>query len=361
MKCLKLLILCSIFVISSSRIIQAEENGRLKNGQAFRIDQQGYRLVDELAELQVKNRELAERVATLEGQIEDSALNVQETKLECPKQSCPNIQARDCRGEIELLQKELGQTKLELSDRPTVAQLQKLMQERDSAVTQALSVSERNQLARKEIENSHERELADFRTKMKGLEEETSKKANESLTQKEKAAQLQDELSRLKTSELALKQTVESLSAKIESQAQLLAKTQSIAANKDAQIAKLENTSRNETDQRAMLKRDIHQTVEQVRNQVQLSTTPTSYTTVSLQQIQQLVLKRKDLRDSLKGSVQNIELSPLKTRGGLTLDVIRARIANNEVSLDEMGGELLQLRAVLDQDIELLQRLQHIR
>lgn len=61
-----------VISISDSNAQSNPDHGRLSNGQAYRIDNQGMRLSDYLAELEVTNGELKNKIAGLEEEISET-------------------------------------------------------------------------------------------------------------------------------------------------------------------------------------------------------------------------------------------------------------------------------------------------
>lgn len=92
------------FIVLLTASLQAEQpRGRYDNGKAFRTDCEGVKISDQLAELEVRNRELEQQVAKLEDDYleaqKKSATNNQfsgkservNSYVACPKVSCPEV------------------------------------------------------------------------------------------------------------------------------------------------------------------------------------------------------------------------------------------------------------------------------
>ena len=68
------LILFSILFAVSASTSNAEQSalGRQSDGRAYRVDSNGFRIVDELAELEVRNKDLEEQVLRLQKKLADT-------------------------------------------------------------------------------------------------------------------------------------------------------------------------------------------------------------------------------------------------------------------------------------------------
>ena len=65
--------------VSAEPSAQEKPFGRLSSGEAYRVDAQGFRLVDRLAELEVTNDDLQRQVVALEDEIADKRQTIPST------------------------------------------------------------------------------------------------------------------------------------------------------------------------------------------------------------------------------------------------------------------------------------------
>jgi hypothetical protein len=81
----------------------------------------------------------------------------------------------------------------------------------------------------------------------------------------------------------------------------------------------------------------------------------------SIKVVQDKILKRKDLFDSLakRGSSVRIQLQPLAAKNGMSLDALRRQIASlqSEQQIEQTRKALQEIDSLLDDDIAVLSRL----
>ena len=102
-------IITILFFVLFASLLQAEDspsNGRLPDGRAYRVDSQGYQLVDYVAELELKVEELQNKIISInneqkfqevESDFSESNLMPAKNseKLECPACNCPEIKEQE--------------------------------------------------------------------------------------------------------------------------------------------------------------------------------------------------------------------------------------------------------------------------
>jgi len=316
------------------------ERGRLDDGRAYRVDDNGYRLVDQLAELEVANDDLKRQLIALENELNSlrggkskTKSSVRETNLlpsigpDAPAPLPPAKTGNKSIGNIG---------KLDGSGPPNCNQLVSSLYIRVSELERELKQvkSDREALAqRQEVSNLSKIKEEETQLRLKELEAQNGT--------------LQEELGETKRQVAGLRQQL------VESEEQVA----KVAESKEPRIAE-------DTDSRAALSNKVE---EDEPDAAELSSILTAKNQLrkELQIIQSKIMKRKTLLDSVKKRRRGVSVSAqvLRTRGGVSLDTIRGKVAKLR-SLDEvftLRSGIGEISNKLDEDITVLARLRNGR
>jgi DNA repair exonuclease SbcCD ATPase subunit len=402
-------ILCSVCVLaafvssaSAQGQSQAVRFGRLPDGRAYRIDGQGYRLVDQLAELEVTTDDLKRQVQALENELTDKQKTIDKLQAGLPlagpgvKESTitPEAKTQTVKGnsskpsdppncnelisnsylkvtQLERQLKEASQRNVlpaaaaparcdyNSAENPwkyEAARLERALAEVStrsvadgSLAAEAKRAEElEEKLGRTEAEAKHARELE----KKLGQTEASLDVGND------KISALNEELALAKKQVASLHSDLANTRAKLEEQ---------IAAGKDqakeepselsrASLAAAHEVKETESKEEETPKPQINPVVvEQSKKEFQST----------LARIQEQIIKRKDLLDQQKsrGQKVSIQIQQLVTSKGTTLDQLRQQVTtlNQDANVDSIREGLKQIEQLLSDDIGVMQRLIQLR
>lgn len=303
---------------------QSEQRGRTANGKAYRIEN-GMRLTDHLAELEVSNEELKRQLLTVEDELIDLQKQLGKTEKSVSRPaplppaatSDPAVPAltaevQTLRGQVASLNGQLQQSKAaarcnyESPENPYQRQVQELQR----TLSASSAASNGQVVAERERCNTAEAALTSLREK---LDEQMAK-----------TAQLEQELSAAKTS----------LSAAREE-----SNTSRAALSRPDEITPVKTTEVSSEDVVAA-KKDLRD---------------------ELTKIQSLIIERKNLLDSVKGKGRGVSVSlqPLVTKDHKSLDTLRAEVhtLNEASAVAPLRGGLNQITEILNEDVSVLRRL----
>jgi DNA repair exonuclease SbcCD ATPase subunit len=338
----QILFLLAFFVISSSAMAadESSDKGRLDDGRAYRVDKDGFQIIDQVAELEVASDDLRRQVVALEDELkeknklierlggakyleqdrvnESDLLSGSKSKLPRAKTIADlKKKSKDCGEHTVKLQQELEELEKE-----SLAQIESLKK------AQQLSQDKQREL---------EQQIAQLQQQVSGDAEKTS--ANQAL---EKQAN-------------ALKETNAKLEAEVEKlQARVLAANQQLEKFGGAQ--KITSASSSRRQSRAMLAPKV---IEPVSMAYRSPENKRKFFG-SLKKIQSKIMKRKQLIDGLKKSKKGvlISASPLRTAGGISLDRIRREVRYGGILSDyQLREAILEIHRILNRDIKTAQRL----
>ena len=285
--------------------------GRLSDGRAYRVDENGYQLIDHIAELEVGNDELRRQVATLEAELDDKGAPAPKAAASGDVPNCNELVSSLYLKISKLERQNTDPSRLppaqvcdyESAQNPLWKQIQALEQKLSAAAPQAAECN--------------------FQSPQNPLFEQVQ----------------------------ALKQQV---------------------AERDSRIAKLNETSET-SNQRARLESPVAARGSETAA-AEESTSPENGTNGpesiriakrelqgKLKEIEQLITARKSAYDRLKDqhATVTVSISPLRTTSGVSLDTYRTRIGSFGPRSDreEIGRGLDEITALLKEDLNVLQRL----
>ena len=355
MRICKIIFVVIVFLTPSLGYTQSrtEKYGRTPEGQAYRIDKEGYKLVDQLAELEVTVSELKNKIVELENEIEDKDLEIKklsrdrgksgekivESDINLTKPRCPEVNNCDevrlpLESKIASLEGEAARAKAQvmaLQTQITQTSKDNEVVDRQAATEAAEKLSLRDQL-------SKQTEAKKAEVMQKDMELSLSE---QSLQQKnQEIAQLQNQLRQTEGKQQELNNKVGSLESSV--------------AIYEKQFASLQKQGLAPTPRESSVTRTS--TVGANAYQKPLE--------VKLASLQKLISERKDLYDRLKQSRSNVSISiqPLRTSDGETLDEVRGQVGyvRDEDSASQISEKLSQIEVLLNEDLKLLKRLNKI-
>ncbi len=333
------LVLTSLLAITSS-VAQAEDPstvGRQRDGRAYRIDQEGVRISDQLAEFEVENNELKRQIATLEDDLisareklrggkatEPLAAMPQATKpssqlvpiVSCPApKACPS--APSCDAELVPVRQKLSTAESELS---------------------------RQQNATIQCQG----ELAPLQGEVESLRLTQAKLPTAELVER-----LTTERTQLKTELAAKDRAIEEQRSELQQLNSAIALAKAAPPVEPAPRAVLATSPKLEEPQRDSQE---ELSVPELRRALQNK----------LGVIQTLIISRKTLKDRASSNSRgvSVRIQPLIAKNGASLDELRVLVSR--LDQDGSGGAdiqsgLSQIESILQQDIAVLSRLSKIR
>lgn len=320
-----------ILVTSSLSLAETKQPGsvgRYNDGRAFRVDSQGYQLSDQIAELEVTIKEQEKQVLECESRLE-KASNGLPPPAACPKTTSQEVNAASCTAFTNPLQNRVAALEESVS----------FLQNRLAKAPKTEAIAEMN-----EQTNS-------LKSSLSSQQAALSEKEDLLGQGKEKIAALQKELNETKNS-LAAKES--ELEKKTEREKELLAKLNTAGKKSTSQPVELASATPKTDSSRAMM-------AGSSAGPSGASATTKKSLQNELAEIQKLVIRRKDLYDSMKTAKKGVttSLQPLHTSRQVTLDQLRTR-ATNPTSEEEAANTLtglIEIRALLQSDIQVLDRL----
>ncbi len=352
----RIILLAALLLVSPQAWAQNNNRGRLPDGRAFRIGTDGYRLVDQIAELQVTNDDLRRQVAALETDLDAKELMLRQCGGGVSKTGGSSEEPPNCNElvsslylRVSRLQQQVDQANEGGSALPPASrvacnyqspenplwdeinQLKSLVQEREILLTKLQGEqNEALQAIRDKREDSIKRiqsELAcDYQSKKNPLHAQV--------------AELQNKL----TSQAALVEKQASQIALLKERSDTLAAGQSATRSARARMTR---------EPVRVVSRSIPSVgdVDAVKHEFEKT----------LADIQSLIFKRKSLYDNLKkgGRSVSINVQRLETRGRVSLDSLRRQVSrlNNPQSATKIRKGLKEIRQILKDDISVLRRL----
>lgn len=389
------------FISVSPLLAEPASRGRLPDGRAYRSSDDGLRLSDYIAELEVTNDDLRRQVEALSSELDEktkrleksaplaaSKLSEKDLSLEtskvstscpalscptlsCPELSCPKLDSSSYEAKISELSERSAQLKQELSaerarvftcdynaeENPWKAKAERLEQGLEQVKTAQLS--EKALLSELEQEREKTAQIEDEADKLKeALRAKTLQVAelNQDLLESTKAL---DQTKREARAELA--KTKEELQNAELAKAELATQAEKRASlsTPSTKLATAERT--------ASVEEPNVLTARAISTAPQLTKTPgyrseTNLRAVfgpQLSQIEGSIVQRKNLIDRLKASGKgiSIRIQPLVTKQGVSLDSYRAQIQKDGDPREIRNG-LSEIQEILAEDIAVLSRLQ---
>jgi chromosome segregation ATPase len=367
--------------------LAAEEKptrGRLPDGRAYRIDEGGYKLIDQLAEMEVTNDDLQRQVRALENEVDAQRSQLQrltggdasklkgkisETNIVTAGKGSPALahtvreisadsastaamesQLSSLRQQLSVAQEELSRTKLALEQ----SNIARANADNAALTQQQLQAQARNldlELRNKEVEKSAlsdslanlnknaeqlRAELVAKNSELAAKNSELEQKNNALLAAKQEIAMREE---KLKTSE----QQIAALNSQLTARASLaVAKTTQAAPTpvKSAQIEKSKSSDSMPDSNLARYRSEFSS---------------------KLAAIQSLIGERKNLYDRVKSGRNglSVSLSPLVSKSGASLDNLRLKVKqlSDYSDADYIKIGLMDIEKILSDDISLIKRI----
>lgn len=325
------IILPAVSSADSGAAARSGNLGRLPDGRAYRIDAQGYRLIDQVAELELTAAELKQQVRALESDLVEKDKII--TKLQTGSARVGGkMDPPTCNELVSSLYLKVSKLESELKTRDGVSACV-------PAKTQECNYSSNDNPYYRQV-TELEAALKDRPTKQ-ALTAETDEKRGLQTAVEQLNKELQQERA-------VSKEMEEKLAAEMTTTARL---EQDLLQLKRSQSAKEET--------RAALAPPA-----KVENVKAPSSPPApapskSELAAKLNAIQSSIIKRKDLLDALKrqGKGITLALQPLVTQQGVSLDRLRQEAAAPESDGSSVNAGLDEITSLLREDIQTLQRL----
>ncbi len=343
---------CAILVLLLPAAVLAEPakagSGRLTDGRAYRIDANGYRIIDELAELEVTVAELERQNGALEDESKDkqkiieqlrqgkcAAASVTETDLSAKKiaSNLPPPASVSCAASTEPLKQRISELETRLaSQNESIKAKDSSVRygEQQSALLKTELDSARQQLAQAPTAS----QLDDLREKNKALESSL--------------AELEQRLSASESKNMELASNLEEARSTAAARAALTNQPVNAALQRGSAPA-----SRSASTDRGPTIADRVETTEARREFKS-----------QLAKIDSKISERKRLLDSVQSRKLGVTMSvqPLKTSDGRSLDSLRMVVSSNfpESEIDSIRSGLGQIEKILDEDLSVFHRLGRI-
>lgn len=350
----------SLLIFNNHALAEQPNAGRLADGRAYRVDEQGMRLSDYIAEIEVTNEELRRQVVALEDEIAEAnrkligrnekPVNIPACpQVSCPEQECPTQQINNINSmELDKLKREnqaqkdkINQLAFELQRNQTDKEnlYQDLINKNKDADDNTESILKNNLTLNQKV-NSLEQHIQQLLSSIEDKTEEIShlSRENKSLASKseDKTSAQNNKLSQLEKKIQEKDYEIAALKSSINSQSQRAALNYSETAKKNNALA--ETTSDQKT---------IASYKSELRGQ--------------LQKIQNLILQRKNSLDKLKSQNSGVIISiqPLMTKNGISLDKLRLAVDNlqSEDEVSDIKSNLTEISEILSEDIDVIDRL----
>lgn len=319
------------------------QRGRLPDGRAYRLDGQGMRLIDQMAELEVTVDDLKRQVIALENELEEKnrqlervsggkalgKTSVEETNLTSPPRSKVTANLKeppDCNELVSSLYLKVSQLESQLKATASLAQ--------SPQVSPVLNSKDCDY-------DSPENPLWGQVTRLQ-TELMKNPSPEQLLREKQRSEELETKLADLSQ---RLEEVEKEKSAIEKSKSQSLAKmspevSKNTVGEKKSSKQLESEPSKASTSEIASAKKEFAQSIKVVQDKI---------------------LKRKDLFDSLakRGSSVRVQLQPLAAKNGTSLDALRRQIASlqTEQQIEQTRKALKEIDSLLDDDIAVLSRL----
>lgn len=386
----------------------AARTGRLKDGRAYRIDDRGYKLIDQLAEYEVSVNELERQVHSLEDELADK--NELLASINAKGNSKPNGQAQvaaglppakvqpegyskvqplDCSAQIQPLEKELQVLRQSNQNKDRLVALSAPAPTPSHAVCdyEAAAKPLREQITN--LQNALMAAPSNEQLSQAANQQAQSERASDTLktqldAEKARAFELQNQIAALKgqssNNVTQLQSEIEARDKRIAAQEKELAtiqtalndkisREQELLANlESAQLAKrsIENENQQLAAKAATARSRLAAETPVVEARASQPATTTAISSsdkktlqVELSQIQRLINDRKNLLDSLKSRKSGVLISvqPLVTKSGSSLDALRAQVSRGDGDVEQLAAKLREIQTILQDDIGTLKRL----
>lgn len=347
-----LLILISWLLVSLEVFAQSPVNnaqppvGRLADGRPYRVDEQGMRLSDYIAEIEVTNEELRRQVTGLEDELAEANRKLNGTGN---SNSLANNTACNYQSVSNPYYSKVKELEAELASRPTPGQLSHLNKQSDISALELNQLKAANQQQRAQLDILKKQLQTSFSDK-EGLYEDLINKNRDS----------EENYSKITNDNLELKQKISSLEKEIETNKSL----KNLLEEKNNEISTLKSSINSQNQRAALVYTESPKAV--LTTEPLIDKTIVSYKSElrgQLQKIQTLILQRKNSLDNLKNNKSGILVSiqPLVTSSGMSLDKIRLAVdnLNREEDVTDIKAGLSEISKILSEDLAVINRLLH--
>ncbi len=376
-------VLCTLLLPAMAGA-QDSKRGRLPDGRAYRIDKEGYRLVDRIAELEVTNDDLERQLRVLEDELSrvkqgrpsaaPGSAAVKEvdllpptgrtsSKLPPAKTMAANAaDAPNCNDLVSSLYLKMADLEKKLADAKTAAPA-KVVTKQVACDYQSPKNPLWNQV--NELQNAlMQGPSAEAYAKSVAREEKIKGQLIEASAEK---SQLMEEKQALDLKRAELEKKIASQAERIAMQDAEIAQVRDVLKEQETMLASLQSSSAEKTRARAALRTPEREpAVSDIRSSAPVST-PTEIAMAKkslkaeLKKIQKQIMTRKNFIDRLKKKGRGVSVSPqaLVSSKGASLDVLRRRVRGLDDASDarKIRLGLREISLILEEDIKTMQRL----
>ncbi len=349
---LSLLAIVSFCFVAVSALAEVPQVGRLQNGKPFRIDAQGVKITDQLAELEVENNDLRRQLIVLEDQLKGKPqpMQVANSQAACP--ACPTAPSRPANNcpqtncpQVTCPQASCPATDCTASVKPyqdVASKAEKATENLQTSLTET-----RAQLAAKDADMAAlSGDLTQAKRRMEELERLVSAEQNRNeqlvaqLEQTEKQTEKTVQMARAETRLTPPISPPAPPAKHNQARGSLGTDTPNVLAADELENAPAPTVS----------DRSLAEVQSSLRTQ--------------LSKVQSLIIARKNLLDRVKSSQKgiSIQIQSLSSTKGRSLDTLRviASRSSDVAELEQSERELGEIAAKLQSDIGILTRLVHL-
>jgi chromosome segregation ATPase len=381
-------LLLIVFAVLSPAMAIAEDNtrGRLPDGRAYRIDKEGYRLVDQVAELEVTNDDLERQLRVLEDELRQlkrgagaSAVaangepvkevdllpssGLRTAKLPPAKTvASQNSETPDCNDLVSSLYLKMAEMEKKLANANSLVQgntSTKAVASQTACDYQSPANPLWNQV--NELQNAlMQGPSAEAYAKSVEQQERIKTKLIEAAAEKSRLAEKNEELS---LSRIELEKKLNAQSERIAMQNAEIEQVRGVLKQQEVMLASLQTSKVEAERARAALRTPKSEPTTSIVPQTTSADIAVAKKALraELKTIQSKIMKRKNLIDRLKKKGRGVSVSPqrLVSSKGASLDALRLEVK----SLSQVGAArkirlgLREISLVLDEDIKTMQRL----
>ena len=326
-------------------------SGRLADGRAYRVDQKGYRIIDELAELEVSVSELERQNAALEdesatkqklidqlkqGKCQQSAITESDLAAKKAESPLPPPAVVSCAGQTDPLKQRISDLEAKLAAQSDTIKV------KESAARygeqQTASIKDELDITRQQLALAPKAaDLDSLRNKNSELEASVADLQSKLASAEQRSTTLASDLAEARqaaTARAALASEKPAGTIPVEAQ-----KTAAASSRMSAERGKTIGEQVGATEARREFKAE-------------------------LAKIDSKIGERKRLLDSIQGRKLGVTMTvqPLKTSDGRSLDSLRLAIGSNfdDSDIDAIRAGLAQINKILDDDLAVFHRLGRI-
>ncbi len=320
--------------------------GRLSDGRPYRVDEQGVRLSDYIAKIEVTNEELRKQVIGLEDELAETnrKLNARGNPNSLANNTACNYQSN-----ANPYYTKVKELEAELASRSAQGNLSALGNQADITSLELSKLKSANELQKEQLQNL-KKQLQTSLNDKEGLYQDLINKNSDS----------EENYSQIKNDNLELKQKISSLEKEVEANRSL----KNLLEEKNQEISRLKSSANSNQQRAALVYTESPKAV--LASEPSFNPTIVSYKSElrgQLQNIQGLILQRKNALDSLRNKKSGIIVSiqPLVTSSGMSLDRLRLAVDNlrEEEEVADIKSGLSEISKLLNDDLAVINRLVH--